>query len=107
IAVGPRPPPVALVPEQHHPAFTAGRDDLVLAEGERAGVPKGTDELAVDPRAKSRRAILENENVVAAGKLHEAGQVRRTPVEVDDDDRLGAAGYQPAHGGRRDRFRID
>ena len=36
-------------------------------------MPERTDQLAVDPRAMRLRTVLENENVVASGKLHEAG----------------------------------
>src|SRR5215510_12012653 len=107
VLVGPCALPGDTIAEKRHPAFAARRDDLILAEGKRAGVSERTDELPVDPRPVSLCAVLKDENAMASGKLPEALHVGRTAIKMNDDDGLRTLSYQWAHCGGSDHLRID
>src|SRR5262249_53701624 len=107
VLVGPCAFPGDMIAEKRHPAFAACRDDLILAEGKRAGVSERTNELPFDPRSVSLCAVLKDENAIASGKLREAVHIGRTAIEMNDNDGFRAFSDQRAHCDGSDHLRID
>src|SRR5215472_2921950 len=107
VLVGPCEFPGGIVAKKGHSALAPCCDDLVLAEGKRAGVSKRTDKLPVDPRPVSLRAVLKDENAMASGKLHEAWHIGRAAINMNDNDGFRTLSYQRAHCDGSDHLRID
>jgi hypothetical protein len=101
VAKQPQTPIELRVRGEHHPAF-AGRHHLVAVEAEARDVAERADRAAAVARAVRLGRVLDEHRAGAPRDVAERRHVARLTVEMDGDDRLGAARDARAHG-----FRID
>ena len=79
-----------IVAKRDEPTLAAGRDDLVLAEGEGGRVAEAPDRQAVYLCAVRLGAILDDVDAALPGQRHDRRHVRRPAAKMHRDDRLGS-----------------
>ncbi|SRR5260221_6419186 len=82
--------PIVLVVGGHHPAFAAGRNDLVLAERPRPDVTYASDASSLVRCSMSLGTIFNDLDAVSLGEGHDWIHVARHAAYVHTNDRLGA-----------------
>ena len=78
--------PQGLRAGQQHAALAAGRDDLVLAEGEGGQVAERADRAAVDAGAMRLGTVLDHAQVVFGREFENRCHVAGPAGQVDDQD---------------------
>jgi len=87
ILVRPHRVPVSLVVGRDHPAFTGGRDDLVLAKRKGCGVSKGANGTPSDSGPVCLGTILYYNEVVFFSERHDLAHFTRPAAKMDRNDR--------------------
>src|SRR5690606_38571252 len=82
IFVRPSSLPQGLVVGGQHPAFSGGRHDLVLAEGEGGDIGEATDATTSMCGAVGLSAVLDQRDAVVVAQVHDGIHVARPASEM-------------------------